>query len=196
MKVVVATRNMGKVREIIGILRGLDLDILTLEDLPHIPPPEENGTSFKENALKKARYYARYTHMPVIADDSGLEVDFLEKRPGVFSARYAGEGATDEENNRKLLEELKGVPQDKRGAHYVCIIALVLPSGGEETFEGRCNGFIGEGTKGSGGFGYDPVFYLSEYGKTLAELRLENKHRISHRGKALAKLKQRLLKIS
>jgi XTP/dITP diphosphohydrolase len=196
MKVVVATRNMGKVKEISRILKEFALDVLTLEDFPPIPIPEENGTSFKENAIKKARFFARYTHMPVIADDSGLEVDFLEKRPGVFSARYAGEDATDEENNRKLLEELKGIPHDKRGAHYVCAIALVLPSGEEGTFEGRCDGFIGEEAKGSGGFGYDPLFYLPEYGRTMAELKLAEKNRISHRGKALAKLGERLLKVS
>lgn len=195
MKIVLATRNKGKAREIKEILGDLDLEIVTLDDFPEIPMPIEDGKSFKENALKKARLVARHLNMPAIADDSGIEVDALNKRPGIFSARYAGENATDEENNSKLLHELNGIPFDKRRAAYKCVIALALPSGAEETVEGGCQGFIALEPEGNGGFGYDPLFYVPEYGKTMADLSPEIKNRISHRGRALAKLRKRIIEI-
>lgn len=195
MKIVLATRNMGKLKEIKEILRGLDLDILSLNDFPEVPPIIENGKTFKENALKKARFVSRYFNTPALADDSGLEVDALGKRPGIFSARYAGENATDEENNRKLIEELKGLPLEKRQARYQCVIAIVFSSDNEEVVEENCNGLIALEPKGSSGFGYDPLFYVPEYGKTMAELPPDIKNRISHRGKALAKLKKKLKSI-
>lgn len=192
MKIVLATRNMGKLKEIKEILRGLDLDILSLNDFPEVPSIIEDGKTFKENALKKARFVSRYFNTPALADDSGIEVDALGKRPGIFSARYAGENATDEENNKKLLKELNGLPLEKRQARYQCVIAIVFSSGNEEVVEENCNGFIALKPKGSYGFGYDPLFYVPEYGKTMAELPPDIKNRISHRGKALAKLKEKL----
>ncbi len=195
MKVVLATRNMGKVKEIKQILRGLDLDILTLNDFPEVPSIIEDGKTFKENAVKKARFVAEHLNMPSIADDSGLEVNAFNRRPGILSARYAGENATDEDNNRKLLKELNDIPPEKREACYRCVVALVFPSGEEETAEGSCNGFIALEPKGAGGFGYDPLFYIPEYGMTMAELPPEIKNRISHRGKAFARLKEKLTDI-
>lgn len=195
MKVVLATRNMGKVKEIKQILRGLNLDILTLNDFPEVPSIIEDGKTFKENAVKKARFVAEHLNMPSIADDSGLEVNAFNRRPGILSARYAGENATDEDNNRKLLKELNDIPPEKREACYRCVVALVFPSGEEETAEGSCNGFIALEPKGAGGFGYDTLFYIPEYGMTMAELPPEIKNRISHRGKAFAKLKEKLTDI-
>lgn len=195
MKVVLATRNMGKVKEIKQILRGMDLDIQTLNDFPEVPSIIEDGKTFKENAVKKARFVAEHLNMPSIADDSGLEVNAFNRRPGILSARYAGENAADEDNNRKLLKELNDIPPEKREACYRCVVALVFPSGEEETAEGSCNGFIALEPKGAGGFGYDPLFYIPEYGMTMAELPPEIKNRISHRGKAFAKLKEKLTDI-
>lgn len=192
MKVVLATKNSGKIVEIKNILLHLDLEILSLNDFPQIPSVIEDGKTFKENALKKARFAVKHFNMPVIADDSGLEVDYLDKRPGIYSARYAGENATDEENNYKLLKELKGVPFEKRSARYQCIIAIVFPAGFEETAHGVCNGFIALEPRGTGGFGYDPLLYLPEYQKTMAEIPLELKNTISHRGKALLKMREKL----
>ena len=154
--------------------------------------PEEDQKTFKGNALKKARAVAEQTRLPVIADDSGLEVDALSGRPGIFSARYGGKNASDADNNKKLLKELKGIPLQKRSAHYTCVIALVLPSGEEMTFQGRCNGTIALEESGEGGFGYDPLFYLPRYKKTMAELTADEKNRISHRAKALVRLKKHL----
>ena len=193
MKIVLATRNKGKTREIKEILKDLKLEILTLNDFPEIPTPIEDGKSFQENALKKARFVAQKLNMPALADDSGLEVEALGRQPGILSARYAGENATDEENNKKLLKELSGISLKKRNARYQCIIALVFPSGEEETVKASCNGLIALEPKGKGGFGYDPLFYIPEYGKTMAELPPKIKNRISHRGKALAKLRAKVL---
>lgn len=194
MKIVLATRNKGKAGEIQEILKDLNFEILTLDDFPHIPVLHEDGKTFKENALKKARFIAQHLNMAALADDSGLEVDALDKKPGVLSARYAGENATDEENNKKLVNELSGVPFEKRRASYKCAIAIALPSGREEIVEESCNGFIAIKPKGNGGFGYDPLFFVPEYGrKSMAELPPEIKNRISHRGKALAKFKNKLL---
>ncbi|MBI5327428.1 MAG: XTP/dITP diphosphatase [Deltaproteobacteria bacterium] len=193
MKIVLATRNKGKTREIKEILKDLKLEILTLNDFPDIPTPIEDGKSFKENALKKARFIAQKLNMPALADDSGIEVEALGKRPGIFSALYAGENATDEENNRKLLRELNDLPLEKRHASYMCVIALVSPAGKEEIFDGNCDGLIALEPKGAGGFGYDPLFFVPEYGKTMAEFPPDIKNRISHRGRALAKLKNKLM---
>ena len=193
MKIVLATRNRGKSREIQEILKDLKLEILTLNDFPEIPTPIEDGKTFKENALKKARFIAQHLHQPTLADDSGIEVEALGKQPGILSARYAGENATDDENNKKLLKELSGIALKKRNAYYQCVIALVFPSGEEETVEASCTGLIALEPKGKGGFGYDPLFYVPEYGKTMAELPPDIKNRISHRSKALAKLRAKLL---
>lgn len=196
MKIVLATKNKGKAREIKDMLKDLNLEILTLNDFPEIPALLEDGKTFKENALKKARFVAKHLNMAALADDSGFEVEALDKRPGILSARYAGENATDEQNNKKLLEELKNIPLKKRRACYRCVIALAFPSGKEETVAGDCCGFIALEPKGTGGFGYDPLFFVPEYGKTMAELSPEIKNRISHRGKALAKMRKRLTEIT
>lgn len=191
-EIVVATENPGKLREIKESLRGMDVQILSLRDLPPLPPIVEDGSTFRENAFKKARTVAHHTGRLTIADDSGLEVDHLEGEPGVRSARFAGESASDADNNRKLLQCLEGIPSSQRGATFRCVIAVVDPQRKESWVEGTCTGVIGEKERGTQGFGYDPLFIIPELGKTLAEFPLEEKNRISHRGKALAALKRAL----
>jgi XTP/dITP diphosphohydrolase len=190
LQVIVATQNRGKVREIKKVLKGLGLQILSLNDFPKAPQVEEDGKSFLENALKKARFYSRYFGRLTLADDSGLEVDVLKGQPGIYSARYAGEGASTPQNNRKLLKEMEVVPLAKRGAQFKCVLAVVSPEGKEVVVEGSCRGRIGFKEVGKKGFGYDPLFILPSYGKTMAQLSLEEKNRISHRGKALRKLRK------
>lgn len=187
---IVATRNKGKVCEIREALKGLSLRIYSLSNFSDVPAIKEDGKSFTENALKKARFYSKYFGKLTLADDSGLEVDCLKGMPGIYSARYAGEGASSRENNRKLLKEIKGIPLSKRGASFQCTMAMVSPDGREAIEEGGCRGRIGFKEKGKRGFGYDPLFILPQYGKTMAELPLKEKNRISHRGKALRKIKK------
>lgn len=189
MKIVLATRNKGKIKEIREILKGAPVELLTLEDFPAVTLPPEDGKTFLENALKKARFVSKETALPALADDSGLEVDSLGGGPGVRSARYAGEGAMDEDNVEKLLKELKGVAPGKRGARFRCVAALVLPSGEELVFEGTIEGAITLEPRGEGGFGYDPVFLIPEKGKTAAQLTMDEKNAISHRGKAFNKFR-------
>ena len=186
----IATRNKGKIREIREVLNGLGLRIYALSDFPDVPEIKEDGKSFTENALKKARFYSKYFGMLAIADDSGLEVDSLKGLPGIYSARYAGEEASSQANNQKLLSALEGVPVSKRGAKFKCLLAMVSPDGKEAIAEGSCKGSIGFKEKGKRGFGYDPLFILPKNGKTMAELSLEEKNKISHRGKALRKLRK------
>ena len=193
LEVIVATRNKGKVREIRDALKGLNLRIHALSDFPDVPEVVEDGNSFAENALKKARFYSKAFGKLTLADDSGLEVDSLKGLPGIYSARYAGERASTVENNQKLLSEIQDVPTAKRGARFKCVIAVTSPDGKEAIAEGSCKGRIGFREKGRKGFGYDPLFILPRYGKTMAELTLEEKNRISHRGKALRKIR-RILK--
>jgi XTP/dITP diphosphohydrolase len=190
MEVMVATRNKGKLREFRDALKGLNLRIYGLSDFPDVPEIEEDGRSFTENALKKARSYARYFGKLTLADDSGLEVDSLKGQPGVHSARYAGERASSQENNQKLLREMQGIPISKRGARFRCIIAMKSPAGKEVLAEGTCRGRIGFKEKGRKGFGYDPLFILLRGGRAMAELSLEEKNKISHRGKALRKIRK------
>ncbi len=189
-RVVAATCNPGKLREIRSILAPLGLELLSLDDFPGIPEIVEDGATFRENAVKKATEVARLTGEMAVADDSGLSVDALQGRPGVYSSRYAGEKATDEDRCRKLLAEMAGVPAGSRQARFVCAIAVAEPSGKTEAAEGECRGEIAFSPRGDQGFGYDPVFFLPEYGKTMAELPPEVKNRISHRAKALEKLKE------
>ncbi|MBI5562192.1 MAG: RdgB/HAM1 family non-canonical purine NTP pyrophosphatase [Deltaproteobacteria bacterium] len=165
------------------------VELLSLNDLPSIEFPEETGETFAENAVAKARFVSERFGLPAIADDSGLEVDALGGSPGVRSARYAGQGASDEDNYKKLLIELKGVPPLARGARFRCAMALVMPGEGEIIFEGALEGGITEGPSGGNGFGYDPVFFIPDEGRTAAELTIEEKNRISHRAKALGQLK-------
>jgi XTP/dITP diphosphohydrolase len=190
MEVIVATLNKGKLREFRDALKGLNLRIYGLSDFPEAPEVEEDGDSFTENALKKARFYATYFGKLTLADDSGLEVESLEGRPGVYSARYAGERASSQENNLKLLKELDGIPISKRRARFRCVVAVKSPAGKEAIAKGSCTGRIGFKEKGRKGFGYDPLFILPGEGRTMAQLSLEEKNRISHRGKALKKIRK------
>jgi XTP/dITP diphosphohydrolase len=186
----IATRNKGKVREIRRALKGLGLQIYSLNDFRDAPEIEEDGESFTENALKKARFYSKYFGILTLADDSGLEVDRLRGLPGIYSARYAGEKASNRENNQKLLREMEQIPISKRGARFRCTLALVSQDRREAVAEGTCRGRIGFNEVGKRGFGYDPLFILPRNRKTMAQLSLKEKNRISHRGKALKKLRK------
>ncbi len=188
----VATGNRGKLKEFEALFAGVVDQLLSPADIPDVPVVIEDGTTFHENAVKKARSAALATGKPVLADDSGLVVDALGGKPGVFSARFAGEGASDDDNNAKLLEEMVDLPIECRSAAFRCAIALCFPDGTCRMFDGELRGIILDAPQGTGGFGYDPLFMVPEYGQTLAELPLEIKNRISHRGKALAKLKEYL----
>jgi XTP/dITP diphosphohydrolase len=183
-EILLATRNPDKVRELAALLGELGIRIRTLADFPAAPEVEEDGSTCEANALKKAREIAAATGIPSVADDTGLEVDALGGRPGVFAARYAGEGATYEDNCRKLLKELDGVPPARRTARFLTVAALAMPGGHSRVATGTLVGVIAEECAGSQGFGYDPLFFVSELGRTLAELTLEEKNRISHRAKA------------
>ncbi len=189
MELFLATRNEGKIREIEELLKDCKISLTSLRDYPDAPEVVENGVAYRDNALKKARFFTGWMGKLTVADDSGLEVDHLEGKPGVFSARYAGDGGDDRENNRKLLRELRGIPLEKRGAVFRCVMALVTPRGDEEVVEGECRGQIALEERGERGFGYDPIFVIPRYGKTVAELSIAEKNRVSHRGKALRKLK-------
>ncbi len=195
MKIVFASRNPGKVREARELLADFPLDFSSLADYPRIGEIEEDGESFFDNALIKARTVARATGEISLADDSGLEVDFLGGAPGVYSARFAGLEASDEDNLKKLLREMNGVEAEGRGAAFRCVLVLFRPDGGYESFEGTWRGMIAQEPRGAGGFGYDPVFYLPDLGRTAAELPLEMKNRISHRASAFEKLGRSLGKM-
>jgi XTP/dITP diphosphohydrolase len=189
MELVIATKNKGKLKEIIRLFEDTGHKLYSLSHFTEFPDVIEDGNTFEENAVKKALLTAQHLGHPVLADDSGLCVDALEGRPGVVSARFAGDGATDSENNAKLLEELQNIPPAKRSASFQCVIALCTPEGFCKTFSGKLSGFILDVPQGCQGFGYDPLFFLPEYQKTLAELSLDLKNKISHRGKALAEVK-------
>jgi len=190
MKLLIATHNEGKKQEYDRLLDGLAMELASLGDLGVAEAVEENGSSYAENALLKARGYAMATGMPTLADDSGLEVDALGGAPGILSARYAGEGATDEQRYLLLLRQLKNVPDEQRTACFRCVIALAWPDGRVEVAEGICEGRIAREPKGGHGFGYDPIFYIPEYGCTMAELPPEIKNRISHRARAASVARQ------
>jgi len=194
IEVVIATRNPGKFWEIKEILAPLSLKVLSLRDFPEIPEILEDGQTFEENAVKKAAAISQQTGRVAIADDSGLAVDALQGRPGVFSSRYAGENASDADRYRKLLKEMSRFPERKRGASFICAVAVASPNGNVEVIKGECRGKIALAPKGSHGFGYDPVFFLPQLSKTMAELEPEVKNRISHRAQALEKLKSILPK--
>jgi len=190
MEIVLATRNADKVREIKAILEGLCVKIVTFRELSKVPVVEEDGRTLEENAIKKASIWGRETDKIALADDSGLEVDYLGGEPGVYSSRFAGENVSYADNNAKLLRLLEGVEWERRTARFRCIAALVFPEGKRELFEGTVDGFITTRPRGEAGFGYDPVFFLPEYGKTFAELGEEIKNKISHRAIAFGKLKR------
>lgn len=188
MKLVIATGNRGKARELGEMLNGLGVEVLSLADFPSVALPPEDGDTFTENALIKARAVFEATGMPSLADDSGLVVDALGGRPGIYSARYAGRNATDEDNYRKLLGELEGAAAEKRAARFVCALAY-KDKVSEEVFEGELRGRIAERPRGENGFGYDPVFEIERLGKTAAELLPAEKNAISHRAEALKRFK-------
>lgn len=192
LKLLIGTRNPRKKEELIELLRGLPLKLQGIEDYPGLPEVEEDGGTFQENAIKKATTLAKLTGEWVMAEDSGLEVDALDGAPGVHSARYAGEKATYEENNRKLLQAMEGIPPERRTARFRCVVALASPQGLLFTVEGQCEGSIAREARGKQGFGYDPVFSLPNYNRTFAELGPAIKNQLSHRAQALKKFREKL----
>lgn len=184
-EIVVATQNKGKIAEIILALAPLPVKVLALSDFGSIPEAVEDGASFEENALLKARHYAKFTGKACLADDSGLEVDALDGAPGIYSARFAGEAADDAANNEKLLLNMIHVRAAERTARFRCVLAFVDTDGSAQTTDGVCEGLISEERQGTGGFGYDCLFYLPQLRKTMAELSKSEKNAISHRGQAL-----------
>jgi XTP/dITP diphosphohydrolase len=187
-ELVLATGNRHKVEEIGTMLKDLGIRVRSLAEFSGAPEVVEDGTTYEENALKKARSAAAFTGRPALADDTGLEVDALDGRPGLYAARFAGEGCSFEDNINKLLGLLNGVPLERRGARFVCVLALVTPGGRQEVVRGELSGRITEARSGVGGFGYDPVFFATEAAATLAELTPEEKNRISHRRRAVDKM--------
>ncbi|MBD5544011.1 MAG: XTP/dITP diphosphatase [Lachnospiraceae bacterium] len=193
-KIIFATGNEGKVREVQAIMADMDVEVLSLKQAGISAEIEENGASFEENAVIKAKEIAKLTDAVVLADDSGLEIDYLNKEPGIYSARYLGEDTPYREKNRLILERMEKAPEEKRTARFICAMAAVLPDGTLITTHGAMEGRIGYESKGENGFGYDPIFYLPEYGMTSAQIDPAEKNRISHRGKALREMKAELLK--
>lgn len=191
-KIIIATGNKGKAREFATLFSPLGYEVLTLHDLEGATDVEETGTTFEENAILKAEALCEQFHTMVIADDSGLMIDALDGRPGVYSARYAGEQKNDDENIDKVLDELKDVPDEKRTARFYCALAVAVPGQETITVSGTVEGRIASGRQGENGFGYDPVFYVPDLGKMMAELKPEEKNAISHRANALKKLKELL----
>ncbi len=191
-RIIFATGNAGKMKEIKSIFSEFDGEILSMKEAGVFCEIEENGTSFEENALIKAKTIWERTGDIVLADDSGLEVDYLNKEPGIYSARYLGEDTPYDVKNKNIIERLEGVPLEKRSARFVCVIAAVLPNGSTKVVRKTIEGYIGYEEKGENGFGYDPIFIVPEYGKTTAELTMEEKNVISHRGKALRSMKEEL----
>ena len=192
MKIVIATKNRGKIQEMNSLFKRYlphiqNIELLDLSEFPELPEIEETGDSFYENAKIKALAATNFSGLLTIGDDSGLEVDALDNAPGIYSARFAGENATDEANNQLLLKKLKGYPRESRTARFVCNLAIALPGNFIGAFEGTCNGNISTSPRGGNGFGYDPLFIRSDSGKSFAELSSEIKNRISHRARAFEK---------
>ena len=190
---VIATLNKGKTLEIKEFLKDFPIEIKNLDDFGPIPHLEEDGDTFDENAYKKASFAARILGIPALADDSGLIVEALDGAPGIHSARYAGENATDEQRYLKLLDDMEG--KSNREAAFECVISIAVPTGPALTYEARCEGLIATEPAGSNGFGYDPVFFYTPLNKTFAQITREEKNRISHRGKALGELKSEFDKV-
>jgi XTP/dITP diphosphohydrolase len=193
-QVVIATKNLGKVRDFQQMFSKFDLEVKSLHDFPHIEDVEETGETFEENAILKAESLSKQLEQIVIADDSGLIVDALYGKPGVRSARYAGEQKDDQANIKKVLEELQGIDMDKRTARFYCALAVAFQEEDKKTVvvNGTCEGKILEQPRGENGFGYDPIFYIEELKNTMAELTPEEKNKISHRGRALRKLEEKI----
>ena len=188
-QLVIATHNRDKVKEFEALLNGFAVELLTLDTFPTIKPVEENADTLQGNALKKAHEVFKQTGLPTVADDTGLEVYYLNDEPGVYSSRYAGPGATYADNCTKLLDRMKGVPPRRRGARFCCALAFVMQEGSETLVSGECQGVITEFPRGVNGFGYDPVFLPIGYGQTFGEMEADLKNSVSHRGRAMAALK-------
>ena len=189
-KIVFATTNAGKIKEIKEILSDFDVEVASMKEMNITADIEENGATFEENSLIKARAVSKLTGLPALADDSGLEVDYLNGEPGIYSARYLGRDTDYDYKNNYIIKKLKDAKDEERSARFVCVISLVLPDGREFVKKGVMEGRIGYEIKGENGFGYDPIFYLPGYGKTSAEISAEEKNKISHRGKALSAMKE------
>ena len=194
-KLFFATGNQGKVKELVSLIAPYDVEILTMKDFPAFEAPEETGTTFQENAYIKAKAAVDYSGIPALADDSGITVDALKGAPGVYSARYSGENATSESNNQKLLDAMRDVPVGQRQAQFRASLALVFPDGLKFFSEGVIEGELLFEYRGDGGFGYDPLFYLESYGKTTAELTMEEKNKISHRGRAFKDIVKQMVDV-
>jgi len=190
---VIATRNKGKISEIADLLKNCPVNIKNLDDFGHIPHVEENGNTFEENAYKKASHTARILGLPALAEDSGLVIEALGGAPGIHSARYAGENATDEQRCTKLLKAMED--KTNRRAAFECVVSITVPTGPALTYEARCEGLIANQPAGANGFGYDPIFYYPPLKKTFAELTRKEKSRVSHRGKALSEIKNEFAKV-
>lgn len=195
-RLVIASRNKGKVTEYRRLLADLPFEVLSLADFPALPEIEEHGRTFAENALLKAETVSRLTGELALADDSGLEADALDGRPGLYSARYSGPGATDEQNNLKLLAELSGLPDSQRTARFRAAIAIAGPGLTPRLAEGFCSGTIAHSPRGTSGFGYDPLFFVPEAGKTFAEMDGSEKNRYSHRARAFAAAREILRRLA
>ena len=195
-KIIFATGNAGKLREIREIMEGTEVEVLSMKEAGISVDVVEDGTTFEENALIKAKAIAEYTDAIVLADDSGLEVDYLDKAPGVYSARFMGEDTSYEIKNQAIIDKLDGVPKEQRTARFVCVIAAVLPDGRSMSTRQTMEGYIGYHAEGENGFGYDPIFMLEEYGCSSAAISREEKNAISHRGKALRAMKNMLIEQS
>ena len=193
MKIVFASGNEGKVKEIREMLEEMEIQLVSLKDYADVPEIVEDGKSFLENALKKAKIISAFTGNTVLADDSGLQVDVLGGEPGIYSARYAGEKATDDDNINLLLAKLKNIPQEERTASFCCALVLYNADGSYDSFESKWKGQIIDERRGDNGFGYDPVFFVPELKKTAAELPSEIKNKVSHRGQAFAQFKRKLV---
>lgn len=191
-RIIFATGNAGKIKEINMIMQDTGMEVVSMKEAGITVDVEENGSTYEENALIKARAVAACTDAIVMADDSGLEIDYLNKEPGIYSARYLGEDTSYRIKNANLIERLEGVADAQRTARFVCAIAAVLPDGKELTTRAAIEGRIGYEEKGENGFGYDPIFFVPEFGKTTAELTEEEKNKVSHRGKALQLMKEEL----
>lgn len=191
-KIVLASSNQGKVREVAMMLADMGIRVIPLAETSFDEEIEENGSTFEENAIIKAKAVMEKLHVPVLADDSGLEIDYLDKAPGIYSARYLGHDTPYAVKNKLILEKLQDVPVGGRTARFVCAMALAFPGGAVVTSSGVMEGEIGYESKGENGFGYDPIFYLPEYGKSSAEISPQQKNAISHRGKALREMKEKL----
>jgi XTP/dITP diphosphohydrolase len=193
--VIFATSNEGKMREVREMLEGTGIECISMKEAGFDGEVDETGTTFEENALIKARTVAKALNLPVLADDSGLEVDYLDKAPGIYSARFMGHDTSYTIKNQAIIDKLEGVEGNDRSARFVCAMALALPDGTEVTTRGTMEGLIAKEIKGTNGFGYDPIVYIPEFGMCSAELAPEQKNAISHRGKALRAMKDEIVKV-